>query len=92
MLYLLLNRDLQKISLARKYVLSESELPDALGTMTWITASARYRVSDLKGERVVLLPVILAYLASAVTFAQQGLSSEEQLDIYAGGLVGVTSS
>ena len=60
MLYLLLSRDLQKISLARKYVLSEFEFPDAMDTITWITASARYRVSDLICEKVVFLPLILA--------------------------------
>lgn len=90
MLYLLLQRDLQKISLARKHVLSESELPDALDTVQWVTLAAWYRVWDLKGEKVVMFPVILAYLASVATFEQQGLSPKEQFTIYAKSLVSVT--
>ena len=50
MLYLVLKRDLQRISLARKHVLADSELPDALETIEWIVDAAMYRVSDLKGE------------------------------------------
>lgn len=92
MLYLLLNRDLQKISLARKYVLSKYELSDALNTITWITHTVRRRTNDLEGGKVVLLPVILVYLASAAAFEQRGLPSEELIPFYAGGLVGVTSS
>jgi len=50
MLYLVLKRDLQRISLARKHVLAYSELPDALETIEWIVDAALYRVSDLRGE------------------------------------------
>ena len=53
MLYLILKRDLQKISLAREHVLSEPELVDAIGTIQWITLAARYRIVDLKGEKIV---------------------------------------
>jgi len=51
MLYLLLKRDLQKISLARKHVLSDSELWDAVETIESITLSAQYRITDLRGEK-----------------------------------------
>jgi len=92
MFYLLLQRDLQKISLAREHVLSESELPDALSTIQWITLAARYRMLDLRGEKIVVLPVILVYLVSAAIFEQQGPSSKEQFAIHAKGLVSVTGS
>ena len=92
MLYLLLRRDLQKISLARKYVLSESEFFDALSTIQRVITGARCRILDLRGERAVMLPTILAYPASAVIFEQQGLSPKEQFAIHAGGLVCITSS
>ena len=54
MLYLVLKRDLQKISLARKYVLSDAELPDAMETIDWITLAARYRILDLRGEKITI--------------------------------------
>ena len=92
MFYLLLQRDLQMISLAREHVLSESELPDALGTIQWITLAARYRMLDLKGEMMVILPVILAHMVSIAIFEQQGPSSKEQFAIHAKGLVDVTGS
>lgn len=50
-LYLVLKRDLEKVSLARKHVLADSELPDAVETIQYITEAAMYRVSDLRGER-----------------------------------------
>ena len=49
LLYLVLKRDLQKISLARKHVLADSEVYDAVDTIQWITDAAEYRISDLKG-------------------------------------------
>jgi len=90
MLYLVLKRDLQKISLACKHVLSDSELPDALETIRWINAAAWYRMSDLKGEKPVTQRTISAYLSSVAIFEQQGLSPKEQFAIYAKGLVGIT--
>lgn len=51
MLYLVLKRHLQKISLARKHVLAESEFPDAAETIEYIAEAAMYRVSDLRGEK-----------------------------------------
>jgi hypothetical protein len=53
MLYLVLKRDLEKISFARKHVLSESELFDAIETIRWITLAARYKIVDLRGEKIV---------------------------------------
>ena len=53
MLYLVLKRDLQKISLAREHVLSDSELGGAMETIQWITWAARYRIADLEGEKIV---------------------------------------
>jgi len=64
MLYLLLQRDLQKIVLAGKHVLSESELPDAMTTIQWITLAAWYRMWDLRGEESIILPVASAYLTA----------------------------
>jgi hypothetical protein len=51
MLYLTLKRDLEKISLARKHVLADSELPDSVETIYWITDAAMDRISDLEGEK-----------------------------------------
>lgn len=51
MLYLALKRDLEKISLARKHVLEDSELPDAVYTIQYITSAAMYRIADLRGEK-----------------------------------------
>jgi len=50
MLYLILKRDLQRISLARKHVLADSELPDAVQTILYVTGAAMYRIADLRGE------------------------------------------
>ena len=52
MLYLILKRDLERISLARKHVLADSELRDASETIEYITNVAMYRISDLKGENL----------------------------------------
>ena len=92
MLYLLLQRDLQKIGLARKHVLSDSELPDALDTIRWVITAAWYRMEDLTGEKGVTLPIILADLAHVVIFKHQGLSPKEQFATHAESLVGVTIS
>lgn len=51
MFYLVLKRDLQKISLARKQVLADSELLDAGYTMEWIIYAAMDRIFDLRGEK-----------------------------------------
>jgi len=51
MLYLVLKRDLQRISLARKHVLDDSELPDASETIEFICSATLYRISDLRGEK-----------------------------------------
>jgi len=51
MLYLLLKRDLERMSLARKHVLSDSELFDAVETIESVTVVANYRVVDLRGEK-----------------------------------------
>ena len=53
MLYLVLKKDLEKISLARKHVLSEPELFDAIDTIQWITLAAQYKIVDLRGEKTV---------------------------------------
>ena len=57
MLYLALKRDLEKISIARKHVLSVDELNDALKTIRYITNAARARIANLRGKsesRVIL--------------------------------------
>jgi len=50
MFYLALKRDLERISLARKVVLSDYEMFDAGQTILWIAIAAWYRISDLRGE------------------------------------------
>ena len=50
MLYLALKRDLERISLARKHVLSDYELFDALDTIMYITDTAWYRIASLRSR------------------------------------------
>ena len=50
MLYLALKRDLERISLARKHVLSHFELYDAVETILFISDAAWYRLRELRGE------------------------------------------
>lgn len=50
MLYLALKKDLERISLARKHVLSDYEMFDAKETILWITDAAWYRIISLRGE------------------------------------------
>ena len=50
MLYLALKRDLERISLARKHVLSDYELVDASETILYITDAAWYRIYDLRSK------------------------------------------
>ena len=50
MLHLALKRDLERISLARKYVLSPFELYDAVETILYISDAPKYRWDDLLGE------------------------------------------
>src|ERR1700760_102527 len=77
MLYLLLKRDLQRISLARKHVLSDSELYDAVDTIEAITLAARYRITDLRGEKYPrYLPPRFTW--PQAIFEQQNLSPKEQ--------------
>ena len=58
MLYLALKRDLERISLARKHVLSDYELFDALDTVLYVTDAAWYRIASLRSgseDRIVSL-------------------------------------
>ena len=50
MLYLALKRDLERISLARKHVLSHFELWDAVETILFIHDAPWYRLDDMRGE------------------------------------------
>jgi len=50
MLYLALKRDLERISLARKHVLSHFEMWDAVETIIYIKDVAECRVWELQGE------------------------------------------
>jgi len=50
MLYLALKRDLERISLARKYALSDFEMDDAVDIILWILRAAWDRIDNLKGE------------------------------------------
>ena len=50
MLYLALKRDLEKLSVARKHVLSVGELNDALKTIHYITGAARDRIVNLRSK------------------------------------------
>ena len=92
MLYLLLQRGLQEINLARKHVLSEFDLRSRLYAIQWVTVLVQFRVKELRGKKVVVQPIISAYLASVAIFEQQGLSPKEQFAVHAKGLVGVTGS
>jgi len=92
MLYLLLQRGLQKINLAHKHVLLESELLDALDIIQWIAFVVYFRVEELRSKRIKVSPTISANPSSAAIFKQQGLSPKEQFAVHAEGLVCVTGS
>ena len=49
MLYLVLKKDMEKISLARKYVLSDFELSKYRVTISSIVDTVRDRIQTLKG-------------------------------------------
>ena len=58
MLYLALKRDLEKISLARRLVLSVDELIDGIKTINYIIVVVRDRITNLRSRsenRVVLV-------------------------------------
>lgn len=58
MLYLALKRDLEKISLARRLVLSVDELIDGIKTINYIIVAVRDRITNLRSRsenRVVLV-------------------------------------
>jgi len=80
------------INLARKHVLSETEFLDAVNATQWVTLATWYRIWDLKGENVVMLPITFICLTSTAIFDQQGLSPKEQFAVHAKGLVGATGS
>jgi len=75
------------ISLARKHVLSEDDFRDAIGAIQWISVAVWRRIRDLRGEKVVILPVTSACLTSTAVFEQQSLSPKEQFAVHAKGLV-----
>ena len=50
MFYLALGRDLQKISLARKYVLAGSELDESMDVLWGIDCVVSQRIASLRGE------------------------------------------
>ena len=55
MLYLALKRDLERISLGRKHVLSHFEMWDAVETVLFICDAGWCRLIDLRGETQILL-------------------------------------
>ena len=50
MFYLALKRDLQKISLARKHVLSDFELDESMDVLRGIDGVVSRRIASLRGE------------------------------------------
>jgi hypothetical protein len=88
MLYLLLKRDLERISLARKHVLSHFELWDAVETIVYITNAAGYRLIDLRGE-TEMLPLYYppSHRSSIAIYEHQNLDAGEQFKMFAKGLV-----
>lgn len=50
MFYLALERDLKKISLARKHALSDHEIDESLATLDSIASAALERIGTLRSE------------------------------------------
>ena len=87
MLYLVLKRDLERISLARKHVLSADELDNASSTIRLITDGARYRISSLRSKFGIGLFRLGVNSLFVGIFEQQNLDVKDQLGVFAQGLV-----
>ena len=89
MLYLALKRDLERISLARKHVLSDRELPDAMETILYIINAAWSRVRVLECESEERAAPLQSRLIFVGIFEQRGLKPKDQFEVFAMGLVSV---
>ena len=89
MLYLVLKRDLERISLARKYVLSDRELPDAMETILYIIKTAWSRVRVLESESEERVAPLQSRLIFVGIFEQRGHNAKDQFEVFAMGLVSV---
>ena len=89
MLYLALKRDLERISLAQKYVLSIDEMDDAFDTIQYITDAAWYRIMDLRSKLWNWVVPFWRWLIFIGIFEQQNLDANDQFGVFAQGLVRV---
>ena len=89
MLYLALKRDLERISLAQKYVLSIDEMDDAFDTIQYITDAAWYRIMSLRSKPGNWIVPLWRWLISIGIFEQQNLDANDQFGVFAKGLVRV---
>lgn len=53
LMYLLLQRDLERFRAAQTRILNQEELTDAASTIQWVYYAAHYRMKDLSGEPAV---------------------------------------
>lgn len=87
MLYLVLKRDLEKLSLARKHVLSDNELLEASVAIEWIISVTINRLTDLNGgSEEPDFPTSRLTRVLGI-FKQQNLEAKDQFEIFANGLV-----
>src|SRR5882762_1026640 len=87
MFYLVLRRGLEKLSLARKHVLSENELPEASTTIDRIINVAMDRLTNLRSEPEKPGFPTLELTRFLDIFKLQNLEAKEQFEIFAKGLV-----
>jgi hypothetical protein len=82
-----LERDLKKISLARKHVLSGEELSEASSAMYCVDFVAMDRIEDLRGEFEKPDFPVAKLIRSLGIFKHQNLEAKHQFEIFANGLV-----
>jgi hypothetical protein len=87
MFYLVLERDLKKISLARKHVLSGEELFQASIAIYCINFVAMDRIEDLRSEFEKPGFPVTKLIRSLGIFKHQNLEAKHQFEIFANGLV-----
>ena len=89
MFYLVLKRDLERISLARKHVLSTYELDDACTTIKSIVHAVWIRIGSLGGKSENRVTPLQCWLIFIGIFEEQNLDAKDRFEVFARGLVRV---
>jgi hypothetical protein len=82
-----LERDLKKLSLARKHVLSREELSEALNAMYCVDIVAMDRIEDLRSAFEKPDFPVAKLMCFLGIFQHQNIEAKHQFEIFANGLV-----